>query len=237
METKLDYLNFRLKHFKYLSSALMLFFMAYCINESNAGTTTIGGACNATSDCSPGNNGCWGGICTGKYLNIGNICNADNQCNSGKCSYNYSAGISPGTTGKCVLPPMPLGGICSTTSDCATPNSGCYGGICTGSSLAIGQPCNANNQCSSGNCTYSYSAGQTTVKVGSCIQTLAAIGGACSTTSNCATPNNGCWGGICTGSSLAIGKPCNANNQCTSSHCSVNFGTVGVNSGTVGTCF
>jgi hypothetical protein len=164
------------------------------------GTISVGGRCTDTSECAPGNNGCWKNMCTGKNLAAGSYCNENNQCSSDRCESGRCGGL------------VALGGSCSSSAQCFSGNNGCWQNKCTGKNLATGSWCNENNQCASDSCVNNR-----------CGSTGVALGGSCSNSSQCFAGNNGCWRGMCTGKNLSNGSWCNEGNQCSIGVCTNNL--------------
>lgn len=118
-----------------------------CVGGFCAGTTGAGGTCSNNNQCLSGN--CCSGICTtvgGACPQInGSICNANGQCSSNICC-NGVCSAAP-TVANC--------NACTSSCQCTGASSTCVGGVCSNSSnkVGIGQSCNGNGNCCSGNCT------------------------------------------------------------------------------------
>lgn len=175
------------------------------------GTVPGGGTCSSTTDCISGLT-CTAGVC---LASIGGQCTSLRGCvSSATACYNnicVSTPLSPvGGTPPCqsglvvdsssgtAICRVPIGGTCSTSTDCITGGT-CTGGICVMSSGGGGiggtPPCMSGLINDSGVCKVP-------------------VGGTCSSSSDCTSTSGGCISGRCTASKGRLDSKCTVSTDC-----------------------
>ncbi len=190
---------------------------AGCVPQDGKGTS--GDFCTTDQQCSSERckfaSGKKSGVCTSTSLKLGGTCTSNKECFSRRCDNNPWAGCIPqdgtGAPGDfCSHPNQCRSRVCEGASS-QTP------GVCTSTSLKLGEVCKDNPECLSRRCDNNPWAG--------CIPQdgTGAPGDFCSHPNQCRS--RVCDGassqtpGVCTSTSLKLGKACTLPTECLTQRC------------------
>lgn len=197
----------------------------WCVNgQCGTGCASMGSACQSDAQCCDGT--CQGGqcACVGTWdpcqkdadCCAGNVCWVDPNGGSGTCfepegsACSSDEGCVPGTwcvNGQCGTGCASMGNTCESNAQCCTGN--CQGGQCT--CVGTWDYCDSQDDCCPGNqCFFDPYTGN-----GACFKPA---GSACETDEGCA-PNTACVNGVCTATCSPDGDFCESDGECCSGAC------------------